>query len=297
MSVIEVKVPQLSESVAEATMLRWKKKAGEAVAVDEILIEIETDKVVLEVPAPSAGVLSEILQADGASVISNQVIARIDTDAVEALGSGTAGTEPELSAAARILAGISSRSVDTTKPSGITAADTPRSDPPATEDTPGLAAAQTTSDGASALSSAAASGHTRGGEPSDDELYEGAAAPVQDQNYEEGFASYAAAVNQPEVPGASPDAQAENHKSAKSVHSTSPTDAALAGRDVRLLGVSAATVATVVAGVLAGVGNFSIESATPYLAAFCLIAPSLLYVMKIAWKYLRERRRRLDASK
>ena len=61
MALIEVKVPQLSESVAEATLLQWKKKAGEAVAQDEILIEIETDKVVLEVPAPSAGVLAEIV--------------------------------------------------------------------------------------------------------------------------------------------------------------------------------------------------------------------------------------------
>ena len=63
MAIVEVKVPQLSESVAEATMLTWKKKAGEAVAIDEILIEIENDKVVLEVPAPSAGVLAEILVA------------------------------------------------------------------------------------------------------------------------------------------------------------------------------------------------------------------------------------------
>ncbi len=63
-------------------MLTWKKKVGEAVAVDEILIEIETDKVVLEVPAPSAGVLSEIVEGDGASVLSGQVIARIDTEAV-----------------------------------------------------------------------------------------------------------------------------------------------------------------------------------------------------------------------
>jgi 2-oxoglutarate dehydrogenase E2 component (dihydrolipoamide succinyltransferase) len=61
MAIAEVKVPQLSESVAEATMLKWKKKVGDRVAADEILIEIETDKVVLEVPAPSAGVLSEIL--------------------------------------------------------------------------------------------------------------------------------------------------------------------------------------------------------------------------------------------
>ena len=80
MSIVEVKVPQLSESVAEATMLTWKKKAGEAVAIDEILIEIETDKVVLEVPAPSAGVLSEIVQPDGATVEAEQVIAKIDTE-------------------------------------------------------------------------------------------------------------------------------------------------------------------------------------------------------------------------
>jgi 2-oxoglutarate dehydrogenase E2 component (dihydrolipoamide succinyltransferase) len=69
MAIVEVKVPQLSESVAEATMLQWKKKAGEAVAMDEILIEIETDKVVLEVPAPAAGVLSEIVVGDGGTVI------------------------------------------------------------------------------------------------------------------------------------------------------------------------------------------------------------------------------------
>ncbi|MDP9900137.1 2-oxoglutarate dehydrogenase complex dihydrolipoyllysine-residue succinyltransferase [Variovorax ginsengisoli] len=80
MSIVEVKVPQLSESVAEATMLTWKKKAGEAVAVDEILIEIETDKVVLEVPAPSAGVLVEIVQGDGATVVADQLIAKIDTE-------------------------------------------------------------------------------------------------------------------------------------------------------------------------------------------------------------------------
>ena len=80
MAIVEVKVPQLSESVAEATMLQWKKKAGEAVAVDEILIEIETDKVVLEVPAPAAGVLAEILVADGGTVVAEQLIARIDTE-------------------------------------------------------------------------------------------------------------------------------------------------------------------------------------------------------------------------
>jgi 2-oxoglutarate dehydrogenase E2 component (dihydrolipoamide succinyltransferase) len=84
MAIVEVKVPQLSESVAEATMLTWKKKVGEAVAVDEILIEIETDKVVLEVPAPAAGVLAEIVQGDGATVVAEQLIAKIDTE-------GTAG--------------------------------------------------------------------------------------------------------------------------------------------------------------------------------------------------------------
>ena len=80
MAIVEVKVPQLSESVAEATMLQWKKKVGEAVAADEILIEIETDKVVLEVPAPAAGVITEIVVADGGTVAAEQLIARIDTE-------------------------------------------------------------------------------------------------------------------------------------------------------------------------------------------------------------------------
>ncbi|HEY5582187.1 MAG TPA: biotin/lipoyl-containing protein, partial [Rhodoferax sp.] len=81
MAIVEVKVPQLSESVAEATMLQWKRKVGDAVAVDEILIDIETDKVVLEVPAPSAGVIVEILVPDGGTVAAEQLIARIDTEA------------------------------------------------------------------------------------------------------------------------------------------------------------------------------------------------------------------------
>jgi len=80
MAIVEVKVPQLSESVAEATLLQWKKKPGEAVAQDEILIEIETDKVVLEVPAPSAGVLADIVVADGGTVTAEQVIAKIDSE-------------------------------------------------------------------------------------------------------------------------------------------------------------------------------------------------------------------------
>jgi len=81
MAIVDVKVPQLSESVAEATLLQWKKKAGEAVTADEILIEIETDKVVLEVPAPASGVLAEIVKSDGGTVVSAEVIARIDTEA------------------------------------------------------------------------------------------------------------------------------------------------------------------------------------------------------------------------
>ncbi len=80
MPIIDVKVPQLSESVAEATLLQWKKKPGEAVAIDEILIEIETDKVVLEVPAPAAGVMAQILKNDGELCVSDEVIARIDTE-------------------------------------------------------------------------------------------------------------------------------------------------------------------------------------------------------------------------
>jgi 2-oxoglutarate dehydrogenase E2 component (dihydrolipoamide succinyltransferase) len=102
MAIVEVKVPQLSESVAEATMLNWKKKAGEAVAIDEILIEIETDKVVLEVPAPAAGVLIEIVQGDGATVAAEQLIARIDTAAV---AGASAPAAPATAAAAAPAAG------------------------------------------------------------------------------------------------------------------------------------------------------------------------------------------------
>jgi 2-oxoglutarate dehydrogenase E2 component (dihydrolipoamide succinyltransferase) len=91
MSIVEVKVPQLSESVAEATLLQWKKKPGDAVAIDEILIEIETDKVVLEVPAPAAGVLADILQPDGATVAADQVIARIDTEGKASAAAPAAG--------------------------------------------------------------------------------------------------------------------------------------------------------------------------------------------------------------
>ncbi len=104
MAIVEVKVPQLSESVAEATMLTWKKKAGDMVAVDEILIEIETDKVVLEVPAPSAGMLSEIVVADGGTVVSDQLIARIDSDGKGAAAAPAAAAAAPVAATAAVAA-------------------------------------------------------------------------------------------------------------------------------------------------------------------------------------------------
>ena len=82
MSIVEVKVPELSESVSEASLIEWKKKVGEPVKADEILIEIETDKIVLEIPSPADGVLSSIEQPNGASVLSDQLIATVDTEAV-----------------------------------------------------------------------------------------------------------------------------------------------------------------------------------------------------------------------
>ncbi len=107
MAIVEVKVPQLSESVAEATMLVWKKKVGESVAADEILIDIETDKVVLEVPAPAAGVLCEILIADGGTVAAEQLIARIDTDGKS---SAVAATPPAQAAATPVASAAASSS-------------------------------------------------------------------------------------------------------------------------------------------------------------------------------------------
>ncbi|MFM7657875.1 MAG: biotin/lipoyl-containing protein, partial [Burkholderiaceae bacterium] len=90
MAIIEVHVPQLSESVAEATLLNWHKKVGEVVARDENLIDIETDKVVLELPAPTQGVVIEIVKGDGSTVVSGEIIAKIDTEAT-ATASASAG--------------------------------------------------------------------------------------------------------------------------------------------------------------------------------------------------------------
>ncbi len=112
MSIVEVKVPQLSESVAEATMLQWKKKVGDTVEMDEILIEIETDKVVLEVPAPAAGVLSELLMGDGSTVTAEQLIARIDTDGkVAATTAAPAQAAPAAATASVAVAPAASNSM------------------------------------------------------------------------------------------------------------------------------------------------------------------------------------------
>jgi len=98
--IIDVKVPMLSESVSEGTLLEWKKKVGEAVARDEILIDIETDKVVLEVPSPQAGVLVEIIAQNGETVAAEQVLARIDTAATASVEAPTAAPAPEAAPAA-----------------------------------------------------------------------------------------------------------------------------------------------------------------------------------------------------
>ncbi len=92
--IIDVKVPMLSESVSEGTLLEWKKKVGEAVARDEILIDIETDKVVLEVPSPQAGVLVEIIAQNGETVAAEQVLARIDTAATASASASASAETP-----------------------------------------------------------------------------------------------------------------------------------------------------------------------------------------------------------
>ena len=97
--IIDVKVPMLSESVSEGTLLEWKKKVGEAVARDEILIDIETDKVVLEVPSPQAGVLVEIIAQNGETVAAEQVLARIDTAAIASASAEAPAAAPAPEAA------------------------------------------------------------------------------------------------------------------------------------------------------------------------------------------------------
>jgi 2-oxoglutarate dehydrogenase E2 component (dihydrolipoamide succinyltransferase) len=102
---VEVKVPQLSESVAEATLLIWHKKAGEPVKADENLVDIETDKVVLETPAPASGVLVRVIKGDGSTVASKEIIAQIDTEAKAGAGPAPASeTTPKAAASAAAAA-------------------------------------------------------------------------------------------------------------------------------------------------------------------------------------------------
>ena len=113
MAITDVVVPQLSESVAEATLMTWKKKPGDAITADEILIEIETDKVVMEVPAPASGVLAEIVKADGSMVTSGEVLAKIDTD-----GKASAAA-PAATAAAPVTAAPASAPAAVSATAGI----------------------------------------------------------------------------------------------------------------------------------------------------------------------------------
>ena len=112
MAIIEVKVPQLSESVAEATLLVWHKKIGESVTRDENLVDVETDKVVLELPAPSAGVITQIIRGDGSTVVAGEIIAIIDTD-------GTVKVSPMEVSAAPHVAAAAATSPDAKSAAGI----------------------------------------------------------------------------------------------------------------------------------------------------------------------------------
>jgi 2-oxoglutarate dehydrogenase E2 component (dihydrolipoamide succinyltransferase) len=112
MALIEVKVPQLSESVAEATLLQWHKKVGDAVTRDENLIDVETDKVVLELPAPESGVITQIVKPDGSTVGSGEIIAVIDTEAK----AGTAPAQAVVAAPVVAAASVSVSKADVAMP-------------------------------------------------------------------------------------------------------------------------------------------------------------------------------------
>ncbi len=112
---VEIRVPTLGESVTEATIARWLKKAGDQVAVDEPLVELETDKVSLEVPAPAAGQLAEVLVAEGTDVEVGTVIGRIEE------GAGAAAPEPKPAAKAAPCASSGSREADARRPKRATA--------------------------------------------------------------------------------------------------------------------------------------------------------------------------------
>ncbi|MDQ7969212.1 MAG: 2-oxoglutarate dehydrogenase complex dihydrolipoyllysine-residue succinyltransferase [Oxalicibacterium faecigallinarum] len=119
MAILEVKVPQLSESVAEATLLQWHKKVGEAVARDENLIDIETDKVVLELPAPAAGVIKQLLKEDSATVTAGEVIALIDTEGSPAEKSAAPAEKKDEPAAKPAEEPVSSRPIEAKSSAGV----------------------------------------------------------------------------------------------------------------------------------------------------------------------------------
>jgi 2-oxoglutarate dehydrogenase E2 component (dihydrolipoamide succinyltransferase) len=115
--IIEVKVPQLSESVAEATLVSWHKNVGDAVARDENLIDIETDKVVLELPAPDAGVLVEVIKGNGDTVVAGELIARIDTTAkATAAAPAAKAAENPVAAATKTAAPVAAATASGTGP-------------------------------------------------------------------------------------------------------------------------------------------------------------------------------------
>ncbi len=170
---IEVKVPQLSESVAEATLVNWHKKAGEAVGRDENLVDIETDKVVLELPAPNAGVISKILKGDGSTVVSGEVVALIDTEGAAAVASAAA---------------------ETSAPAAIAAPASPTSAPAVMPAARKLMAEQ-------GIDAASVSGSGRGGRITKGDVL-GTSAPAQSGN--SASASAAAVASQPKAPLAQP---------------------------------------------------------------------------------------------
>src|SRR5687767_4576239 len=118
MAILEIKVPQLSESVAEATLLQWHKKVGETVTRDENLIDIETDKVVLELPAPESGVITQIVRDDNSVVVAGEVIALLDTD-MSAVAAPAATAAKPVAVAAAAAPAAASASVSSTAASGI----------------------------------------------------------------------------------------------------------------------------------------------------------------------------------
>ncbi|MBV1912619.1 MAG: E3 binding domain-containing protein, partial [Cycloclasticus sp.] len=117
---IEVVVPSLPESVADATLVTWHKQAGDTILKDENLVDLETDKVVLEVPALADGVLAEIIEPEGSTVLSGQLLARIEVGSAASTASSTPAPQP-----ASVVAQTTTPSLPAEKNSGSTAALSP----------------------------------------------------------------------------------------------------------------------------------------------------------------------------